>query len=307
MLLGLAAGDALGVPVEFCKRAERISDPVKEMRAFGSHMQEAGTWSDDASLTFCTVEAMLEDFSPELLGKKFLRWFLENHWTARGRVFDIGIATRQALQRLGSGISATAAGGREENSNGNGSLMRIAPLAWHPEQDEMAFFRLVSNASSITHGHKRSIMACHFYLEFLRLLLEGETAAPALQQVQREWPEKILRLCPAAEEELPLFKRLLSAAFTGLNETEIHSGGYVIHSLEASLWCLLNTATYREAVEMAVNLGEDTDTTAAICGALAGTLYGGHSIPEEWLSVLAGTDEIELLAHSFAQKFEPNA
>jgi ADP-ribosylglycohydrolase len=250
---------------------------------------------------------MLEEFSAELLAEKFLRWFRENHWTARGRVFDIGIATHQALGRLEKGISAQQAGGKEENSNGNGSLMRIAPLAWHPEKNESTFFQLVRDASSVTHGHLRSVLACHFYLQLLRRLLNGESFVPAFQELQQSWPEQVTQLCPESNAELIHFTRLLSNGFASVPESEIESGGYVIHSLEAALWCMLNSDNFCDAVELAVNLGRDTDTTAAICGALAGTYYGKEAIPKEWLRVLARLPEIENLAERFYHKISGHA
>jgi ADP-ribosyl-[dinitrogen reductase] hydrolase len=302
MVFGLATGDALGVPVEFSKRVSCRENPVTGMRGFGTHTQPAGTWSDDASMTFCTMEAMLGDFSPELLGIYFLRWMQQGFWTPHGIVFDKGLATTAALQRLAAGTPAVLAGGNDEMSNGNGSLMRIAPLAWYPEQEEAAFFHLIREASSVTHGHPRSVMACHFYLLLLRQLFRHEPAQ-AWEKVRTNWPSQMEKLWPEAVSELSAFDRILQPDFASLSEDEIQSGGYVMHSLEASVWCLLNTNSYTDAVLKAINLGEDTDTTGAICGALAGTVYGYSSIPKEWIRILARTTEIENLALRFNGKF----
>ncbi len=303
MLFGIAVGDALGVPVEFCRRSERKTDPVISMRNQGPHRQEAGTWSDDASLTFCTAEAMMGDYSSELLAHNFLKWKTEAYWSARGTVFDIGIATQEALNRLRQGVHHSISGGDDEFSNGNGSLMRVAPLAWHPCQNTREFYQLVKEASSITHRHKRSVLACHYHLEFLRLLACGTHPEEAWEIQRKCWPDKILGNQLADEKDMQPFGRLLSIDFGHLPEEQIESGGYVIHSLEAAVWCLLQTSTYESAVLKAVNLGADTDTTAAICGALAGTWYGKDAIPEDWLRVLAGRDVIEELALRFAEKF----
>jgi len=302
MVFGLAAGDALGVPVEFKEREYCRRNPVSGMQGFGSHMQPPGTWSDDASMTFCTMEAMLEDFSPELLGRNFLRWLKEGWWTPHGVVFDKGLATTDALYRLSQGVPAALAGGADEMSNGNGSLMRIAPLAWHPEGEEPALLQLVKEASSVTHRHPRSVLACHFYLSFLRLLMQ-HGKEKAFSKVQHDWPVLILQLWPEAESELSAFQRLLRPDFTALPEDAIESRGYVMHSLEASVWCLMNSESYPEAVLKAVNLGWDTDTTGAVCGALAGAHYGYAAIPQEWIRVLARTSEIENLALRFQARF----
>ena len=302
MVFGLAAGDALGVPVEFEDRDYCRCNPVSGMQGFGFHKQPAGTWSDDASMTFCTMEAMLGDFSPALLGKNFLRWLQDGWWTPHGIVFDKGIATSDALHRLARGVPADLSGGADEMSNGNGSLMRIAALAWHPETADAAFLKLVKDASSITHCHPRSVLACHFYLKFLRLLMQ-HPKEKAFEAVQLEWPSLIRELWPDAAPELSHFGRLLRADFAALPEDAIESHGYVMHSLEASVWCLLNSDSYPEAVLKAVNLGWDTDTSAAVCGALAGAFYGYSSIPKEWISILARTNEIENLALRFHGKF----
>jgi ADP-ribosylglycohydrolase len=302
MVFGLATGDALGVPVEFSNRESCRENPVTGMRGFGTHTQPAGTWSDDASMTFCTMEAMLGDYHPELLGDYFLRWIQQGFWTPHGLVFDRGLATTAALQRLAAGTPAVLAGGNDEMSNGNGSLMRMAPLAWHPEKDEAAFFHLVREASSVTHRHPRSVMACHFYLHLLRQLFRHKPAK-AWEEVRMNWPSQMEILWPEAAAELAAFERILQPDFVSLSEDEIQSGGYVMHSLEASVWCLLNTNSYADAVLKAVNLGGDTDTTGAICGALAGAFYGYSSIPKEWIRILARTTEIENLALRFNGKF----
>lgn len=194
------------------------------------------------------------------------------------------------------------AGGTDEMSNGNGSLMRIAPLAWHPEGEEPAFLQLAKDASSVTHRHPRSVLACHFYLSFLRLLMQ-HGKEEAFSKLQHDWPGLISRLWPEAGSELAAFQRLLHPDFAALPEDAIESSGYVMHSLEASVWCLMNSDSYPEAVLKAVNLGWDTDTTGAVCGALAGAYYGYEAIPKEWIHALARTSEIENLALRFHGKF----
>jgi ADP-ribosylglycohydrolase len=298
MLFGIATGDALGVPVEFCKRQSRIDDPVQEMRAFGTHHQPAGTWSDDSSLVFCTVEAMLKGYSTELLGRYFLDWFLNGYWSAHGSVFDIGIATSQALQRIKSGFKAELAGGDEEMSNGNGSLMRIAPLIWECKNLEASErFHFVASASSITHRHLRSILACHYLIEFIRLLAHNSLdKMQAFNEMCRSWESGLLVHSPECANEISAFSRILQPDFHLLPEEELSGSGYVVNTLETSVWCLLNSGNFRDSVLMAVNFGDDTDTTAAVTGALAGTYYGSSKIPLEWKSVIARSEDIENLA-----------
>ena len=303
MVFGLAAGDALGVPVEFKSREFCRRQPVTGMQGFGSHLQPAGTWSDDSSMTFCTMEAMLGEFEARQLGNHFLRWIMDGWWTPHGDVFDKGLATTAALQRLHAGVHPEEAGGMDEMSNGNGSLMRISPLAWHPVQEEEAFFRLVKQVSSLTHRHLRSVMACHFYLEYLRLLLGGAEKEAGFFSLQQGWKDRLLRILPGAQSELPVFDKVLDPGFAGLPESGIQSEGYVMHSLEAAVWSFLNTDSCPDALLKAVNLGGDTDTTGAVCGALAGAYYGFGSLPSEWVSVLARQDEIEALCIRFYEKY----
>ena len=305
-LLGVAVGDALGVPAEFVSRELRDERPVVDMRAYGTHNQPAGTWSDDTSLTLCLADMLCGPFSLEALAGNFINWQEHGMFTARGHVFDVGIATSQAIHRLRTGTPPTLAGGADQYSNGNGSLMRILPLVFYTRHLRIEVrFRHTRDVSSLTHRHIRSVIACFIYLEYARLLLDGVEKHTALHQLQDSLPAFLLTCEGVTEEELNRFHRVLalrvghydpSPPLAQLPRSEIYSDGYVLHTLEASLWCLLNTATYAEATLTAVNMGSDTDTTAAVTGGLAGILYGANSIPPEWLALLAQRKYIEELA-----------
>ncbi|KUG08797.1 ADP-ribosylglycohydrolase family protein [Solirubrum puertoriconensis] len=295
-LLGLAVGDALGVPVEFESRAHRRVDPVVTMRGFGTHHQPAGTWSDDASLTFCLAEAIVDGFTVGLVAEYSCRWYFENFWTPHGSVFDIGITTREALRRLKADPDLILAGGTDEYSNGNGSLMRILPLVFYkPEKSLQCRFQLIADVSAITHGHIRSAVACFLYLEMAHHLRAGLTPQQAYSQLCAAAPGQLAQLNVPAKE-VAQFDYLFTGNLADLPESIIRSGGYVMHTLEASLWCLLRYNTYAETVLAAVNLGDDTDTTGAVTGGLAGIYYGEAAIPPEWLQVLARRYNIEDLA-----------
>lgn len=301
-LLGLAVGDALGVPVEFQSRAARRQDPVVHMRAYGTHHQPAGTWSDDASLTFCLAEAIADGYTVGKLAENCCRWYYKNFWTPHGFVFDIGITTREALQKLKANPDLILAGGTDEYSNGNGALMRILPLAFYQEQAQPAArFQLIREASAVTHGHIRSAVACWLYLEMARHLRAGLAPAEAYARLCAEAPAQ-LRELRVPESEIAQFDYLLTGQLADLPVQVIRSGGYVLHTLEASLWCLLRHETYAETVLAAVNLGDDTDTTGAVTGGLAGLCYGEAAIPPEWLQVLARRPDIEDLAHRMAKQ-----
>jgi ADP-ribosylglycohydrolase len=299
ILFGVAVGDALGVPVEFQSRESLRQNPVLEMRGFGSHHQPVGTWSDDSSLTFCLAEALTKEFSLQTIADNFVLWLSKDYWTPRGHVFDIGMATRQAILRLHKGERPDLAGGFDISSNGNGSLMRILPLVLHIQDKTLEErYHLTKLVSSITHGHIRSVIACFYYLEFARLLIKGVNKWDSYIQLKSVIPV-YLRQLEINPEEIKLFDRLLREDIFLLPEEEIYSSGYVLHTLEASVWSLLTTSHYKEAVLKAVNLGEDTDTTGAVTGGLAGLAYGHETIPKNWIDQLARKEDIKELGRKW--------
>jgi len=296
-LLGLAVGDALGVPVEFRNRASLQAKPVSGMLAYGTHRQPLGTWSDDSSLAFCLAECLCSGFDLQQIGDSFVRWLDEAHWTAHGSVFDVGITTREAIYRLRSGTRPDIAGSWDEMSNGNGSLMRILPLLFHIQKlDIDARYEKTKLVSGITHGHVRSAMACFYYLEFAKRVLEGKSAGAAYEETGPE-VKAFFQARGIVEREIGLFRRLLDEDISILPEEKISSSGYVLHTLEASMWCLLTTDNFQDAALKAVNLGEDTDTTGAVTGGLAGLLYGEKNIPSVWLDVLVRRENIRALGN----------
>jgi ADP-ribosyl-[dinitrogen reductase] hydrolase len=233
-LFGLAVGDALGVPVEFQDRATLKRFPVTNMRENGSHAQLAGTWSDDSSLTFCLAESLCHGYNLENIAAKFLQWKNEEIWTPHGRVFDIGIATRQAIYRIAQGEKPTLCGGFEVNDNGNGSLMRILPIAFYlkNETDINVIYQTVKDVSSITHAHFRSVFACFIYIIYTLKLLEGENKFDAYQNT-KIFVNNFIAYKEFNKNEIQLFDRILKSNINEFEEDKIYSSGYVLHSLEA--------------------------------------------------------------------------
>lgn len=255
-IYGLAIGDAMGVPVEFKHRG---SYKIDKMVGYGTHNQPKGTWSDDTSMTLATCDSIKEIGYVDCgdIRKKFLEWVLEGKYTVDGEVFDIGCTTQTALRR---GI-----GSDDFYSNGNGSLMRILPLAF---ADVNA--GIVSDVSAITHGNMISKDACCTYVAIAKQLLTGKDLKEVLSyQIGR----------------LPKIHTL--------DESEIKSTGFVIDTLEAALWAVATTDNFKDAILKAVNLGDDTDTVGAVAGGLAGIIYGFEGIPEEWVADLRGKDIID--------------
>ena len=298
---GLAVGDALGVPVEFSSREQLKKSPITDMTGGGVWNQPIGTWSDDSSLAFCLADALMYGYNLDAIAAYFIDWRMSGFWGAHHKVFDVGNATDAAIRRLIKGTSPELAGGMMESDNGNGSLMRILPLLFFVKDlpiDER--LKIIREVSSITHAHFRSVFACFIYIETAIQILQGLKAKDAYSKMRRT----ILEFSDNKgfnRYELAFFDRILYSEIDVLDEQKINSDGYVLHTLEAGLWCLLNSTSYSEAVLKAVNLGGDTDTTACITGGLAGILYGFDKIPSDWKTQIARKDDIEDLCRRFGQ------
>ena len=254
---GAAIGDALGVPYEFKARG---TFTCTGMASGGAHGKPAGTFSDDTSMMLATCDSVREcgRIDVDDMRNRFCDWLYRSAYTTDGDVFDVGGTVARALAN-GCGCSG-------ERSNGNGSLMRIAPLAYIDATDDE-----VRAVSAITHAHATSTEACVEMVHVLRKLVAGMAI--------REATAGVMIGDRTFDPSVP--------------ESEVHSGGYVLATLEAALWCLTNTDGYAECVLRAVNLGSDSDTTACVAGALAGATYGYEAIPQEWLDTLCGKDVIE--------------
>lgn len=298
-LYGSLVGDALGVPVEFVSRSARKADPVTDMRDYGTHGQPRGTWSDDGALLLCSVESLaLKGFDTQDMGERFVRWYVKGHWTARGTLFDIGFATRKALSLIEEGCPAESAGGHDVNDNGNGSLMRILPVVLGAMNvDEDVLCDRIARTSSVTHAHVRSKMACVFFGMMVRAFMAGLSPQDALRQAQACFAGRYER-----GAEFVHFAQAMNADLALESEDRIRSGGYVIDTLTASLWCLLTTPTFSECVLKAVNLGDDTDTTGCVAGGLAGVFYGVDAIPTDWVAVLPRQQDLRRLFETFVSK-----
>lgn len=299
VMIGHAVGDALGVPVEFKSREYLAKNPISEMEGFGTYNFPAGTWSDDTSMSLCALSALTkENWSFENVMDNFFDWLSNNKFTAIGETFDVGYTCFNAIINYGvnkTGVSAC--GLADEYSNGNGSLMRIHPFAlmvYYNKHKYPDWENIVEQASALTHAHERSKLACKIYTMVLFALLDNsskDAVRVALKQAYNRYYEN---------PERNHFERLFFDDFHKLTSDKIKSTGYVVDTLEAAIWCLMNTDNYKECVLTAVNLGEDTDTVAAIAGSLAGALYGYNSIPEDWRNTLKRTEYIEELCEKFS-------
>lgn len=305
--LGLAAGDALGVPVEFKSRAELTANPVKTMTGHGTWNQVLGTWSDDSSLAFCLAESLSRgSFNLKEIADLFLKWKEEGYWGAHHRVFDIGNTTFASLRQYSISADPFTSGMTAEESNGNGSLMRIAPAGiWFTKHTDEHLYDAVSAISGITHAHPISKLSCFIFCHLLSGITKGLEKKEAFEKTI-----EVTKFLPAYRDLHDTHKRYINRVISSrvIHKTihEIKSDGYVLNTLEASIWTWLTTDGFKDAVLTAVNLGEDTDTTACVTGALAGLYYGSESIPKEWISSLARRADIITLCQRFSGKVLAN-
>lgn len=295
-ILGFIIGDMAGVPVEFSNREERDKDPVRELRAYGTYHQHFGSWSDDSSLMLCLMDSVSHGFSLERLKNNMIAYYQDGGFTPRGEMFDIGNSTKKAIQNMIDGVDLSLCGGRGEEDNGNGSLMRILPLAFIADlnkPDEL--IRMVSDVSCMTHAHPRSVLACIFYTAFAAGLYAGTDILAAYENAVRF----VKNHCSAYEKEFGAYRDVMSMKVVTLDRRRIRSSGYVVDTLEAVLWSLFNTASYTDAVFAAVNLGGDTDTIAALTGGLAGIIYGIGDIPDRWIQTILDKKQILRMTEEF--------
>jgi len=277
-LWGHLIGDATGVPYEFLAAAE-----INEIHfgATGTHRQPPGTWSDDGALMLALLDSLTEaGFDPEDQGQRMLAWWVDGAYTPDGVAFDIGNTTRRSLIHLQAGLPAIEAGVADVTANGNGSLMKILPLAlYDPESSDAELTARACLTSRITHGHPRAQVACALYCLVVRQLLNDEEPAEALALAQ-------LGLRSYLEES---HQEEFLVALDFLLAWPERTGSGVVWDAFWSAWDSFTGATsYQQTIERAIALGDDTDTTAAIAGGLAGVYWGLENIPLAWRQGLRG-------------------
>ena len=281
-LLGLATGDAVGTTLEF--RARDSYPPLTDMAGGGPFRLAPGVWTDDTAMALALGETLAgaAELDAAALMRRFVAWWREGAYSPTGDCFDIGVTTRTALARF-EATGDPMAGDDDPQAAGNGSLMRLAPVAiWGVAAGEAAMRAAAREQSATTHAARACLDACEGYALILRAALAGVGFEEAVRVAEGIGANPI--------------GAILGGSWRGKGRGDIRSSGYVAHSLEAALWCVGETASYRDAVLLAANLGEDADTTAAIAGQLAGALYGAAGIPVEWRAKVAWREQIEALA-----------
>ncbi len=277
-LLGLAVGDALGTTLEFSRRD---SHPLHtEMVGGGVFNLKPGQWTDDAAMALALADSLIScrGFDVEDLMQRFVRWYRHGEYSCTGRCFDIGSATRVALVDYEL-TGEPYAGSTDPYTAGNGSLMRLAPVALFALDDDQLALQIAADQSRTTHGAKPCIEACQFFVSLLRAAILGEKdIIPVARQLGRNYPG---------------IRHVTDQNWNQLDRDDIVSGGFVVSTIEAALWSVARTHNFEEALILAVNLGADADTVGAVTGQLAGALYGASSIPLRWRRHLAWQSKID--------------
>lgn len=295
---GHLVGDALGVPYEFTPAD--VLPSIIEWRGFGTHGQPPGTWSDDGALMLCLLASLADKgcFDPEDVGRRFLAWLDSGYMAAGGVVFDCGGTVRKAIERLRRGAEPLDAGPKDEWSNGNGSLMRILPLSlWASRLPLEKQIDLSHKGSMITHGHLRSQVCCAVYSVVARLILKGSHR----KELMREALDLIQEVYAKDERWGESYLRELEELRTYTLRT---GSGYVVDCLLSSMDALSSASSFEEAVIRAIRYGNDTDTTAAVTGGLAGLVFGLEGIPHNWISGLRLEREQAETIEKFASLFD---
>ena len=328
-VMGVVTGDALGCPVQFETREEVARHPVTGMRGYGTFHLPEGSWTDDSSLTIALLESIRRKKAIDLddIMGNFMKWLYDGEFTPYGESYDIGRGTMHAISQYKLHRNARKCGGAEGWNNGNGSLMRILPVCLYCSEKmrsgaftEVDAIRTVHAVGSLTHAHIRSNIACGLYFFMVHQVLTGNGSLPENLQATAgngSLPENLqataengslLDLLQAGltrgfafyeafladHENLHYYDRLRDlSAFASTPADQIRSSGYVLDALEAAVWSLITTEDFDSALLKAVNLGDDTDTVAAIAGGLAGLYYGYEKIPAEWLAAIKRREWIE--------------
>lgn len=296
-MIGHAVGDAMGVPFEF---KTRDTFNAKEMTEGGIHNQPIGTWSDDTALTLCLLSVMYADYSQKNFYEAVCSWYYDGKYSADDKIpFSVGDSTARGIVKIKENLPNPDAS--LETNNGNGALMRILPLIfWTEDCDAEGTYTYLKEIVHFSHAHKRSDIACMFYLFMGKALVSGETIDSSYNLAKTQ----TIDFFGESEPEFIHYERLLKGDIKLLSKDEIKNTGYVVDTIEAAIWSILNTSSYKEAVLTAVNLGGDTDTIGAITGGLAGIYYGYQEIPKKWRKNLIREKQISQFCDLFQEKYE---
>ena len=313
-LIGLAVGDAFGVPVEFLSRQAVRDIKLDDMVGKGCNLSFAsgwseiippGAWSDDTSMTIAAMSSIIENggrIDYDDIMSRFLRWWEEGAYSSLEYPFGLGGTVGRALERFKQGVPASMCGGTGIRDNGNGALMRIFPFSIYciiKDYTDEETLEVIRQAAGLTHAHEITAMSCFLYTLFLRECIRTKNPVRAYNLVFHNSSHRYRQFF--SDEAIQAHKLLLDNNFFGSFDCDsIPESGYVVDSLAVSVYSILRTHNYEDAVKMAVGFGYDTDTNAAITGSIAGALYGADQIPGRWKSALLKREELVLTGTQFS-------
>lgn len=295
-LLGLAAGDALGTTLEFCPPGS--FNPIADMVGGGPFGLAPGEWTDDTSMALCLAESLIEcrGFDPVDQLRRYVRWHREGLWSSTGHCFDIGNTVAAALRRF-ERTGEPYCGSTAANAAGNGSIMRLAPVAMYFARDPREAVARAADSSRATHAADEAVDACRYLAGLIVGALNGasreELLSARYSPVPGLWDDQPLA---------PRIEAIAAGSFRRREPPEVRGTGYVVQSLEAALWAFDRGTSFREGALLAVNLGDDADTTGAVYGQLAGAFHGEAGIPDAWRDRLVLGDQIARMAEQLMQQ-----
>lgn len=299
-IYGFVIGDAMGVPVEFEDREKLMESPVTNMLGYGSYDVSKGVWSDDTSMTLATMDSIIvnkKELNYNDIADKFCEWINNAKYTATNEVFDIGATTKYSLMRYwNNNIAAMKCGGTGISENGNGSLMRMLPIAlycFYNKIEDNDIINIVRNTSSITHAHEISIIGCYMYVKYIIFILSNNNKTESYKLLQK------IDYSIFNKDNINLYERIIKDDISKYSLDTIKSTGFVVDTLESVLWVILNTENFNEAIIGSVNLGGDTDTIAAITGSIAGILYGYDSMNKKWIKDIKNKELLNKYIYEF--------
>lgn len=303
-IYGFVIGDALGCYCEFNSREALLANPVTEMKGYGSHDVPEGTWTDDSSMTFATMDSIINKkcIDPFDIMTNFYYLFKESRYTANDYVVGAGRTCLKAVAEFSKHLDIDKCGQTDIECNGNGSLMRMLPIVLYcyykkPKAEEI--YEIVRDTSKLTHAHEISIMGCYIYVRFLLNIMNGKDKEESYKALRRYNYSKYF-----SQDTIKEYDRILKNDISKYKLNEIKSTGYVVDTLEAVLFVVMNSTKFSESIIGAVNLGDDTDTIGAITGSITGTIYGYDEIPVKWLFSLKKQDYIADIVNAFEETME---
>lgn len=298
-VLGLAIGDAMGVPIETMDREILLAKPVTKMLGYGNYEIEKGNWSTPTALSLATVDSLTKSGKIDLndMMKRFCSLVNEGVYSSTGYAFGLGNTTRLALTKYHHDkIAPLKCGGRNITDNGNGSLTRMFPIAYFAYKKDLTNEQieyLAITTSSITHAHEISTLSCYIYMMYVNFILNG------YNKIDSYYKLRTIDYSMFNKKTILLFKNILNDDIARFTIDDIKSSAYSLTSLEAALWVILNTKSYKESIIGAINLGDSTNTIASITGSLAGIIYGKDKIPTLWLNELQNKSYITKMCSKF--------